>query len=143
VQEFNKEDVVNRRRALELITIGGVGLIISDCTQGLPSAPTANHLQPLNMVVSSNGTMAAPQYYGYANGGESLIQAMENSGLTPQHITSGLGVGTYGFATPSQYGWLFAVQNNRLGSNMLGSDAAGVMLEPNQLWAVYKKMSDG
>jgi hypothetical protein len=113
-------------------------LVFSACGK-TPNAPGTSRLQPLDLVVSNKGTSAPPTFQGYANGGESLLAAMRNAGLNPLPIPRGfLGAGSFGFSVPSEFGWIFAVDNA-----VFGSDAGSVTLGQNQIWAAYRKLSVG
>lgn len=128
---------MNRRTATGLIMLGGTGFLFGCRQHAL--APSASRLAPLDMVVSNNGTSAPPNFHGYADAGDNLIRTMRNFGLNPEPIPAGsLGVGSYRLSAPSEFGWIFAVQNV-----VFGSDATNIMLAQDQLWAAYRKLSLG
>jgi hypothetical protein len=131
---------VNRRTATELIIVGGTGLL-TGCAPQSVVAPNSSRLEPLSQVVgvlAGKNIVAPPAYHGYANAAENLIQAIRDAGLDPQLILAGiLGRGTFSLG-PSAFGWMFAIQNV-----VFGTDAAGMTLGADQLWAAYRKLSLG
>lgn len=128
---------MNRRRATALIALSSTGFLFGCRQQTL--SPSASRLQPLDIIVSGNGNLSEPAYHSYANGGESLIQAMRNFGLSPELIPARmLGAGTFRLSSPSEFGWIFAVENV-----VFGQDASSITLSHDQLWAAYRKRSLG
>jgi hypothetical protein len=139
-REFLDETFAPWKKAVGLL---GIGFVLSKCSSSPTTvAPSSSRLAPLDLVVgvaSGKSINAPPTYNGYANGGESLLAAMRNAGLDPTPILRGfLGAGSFGFSVPSEFGWIFAVQNS-----VFGSDAGSVLLGQDQLWAAYKKLSVG